>query len=108
MLIPAQPSPFDGWASGEMLRLIEEARIFRPQLSRASCSTAAPRARSSPARRPASLAEHDPPVLAARIGQRVAFADAAQSGRLVAELDDASPAAREITALADEVAGLAP
>jgi chromosome partitioning protein len=47
-------------------------------------------------------------VLAARIGQRVAFADAAQSGRLVAELDDASPAAREITALAAEVAGLVP
>jgi chromosome partitioning protein len=32
VLIPAQPSPFDGWASGEMLKLIEEARIFRPFL----------------------------------------------------------------------------
>ena len=32
VLIPAQPSPFDGWASGEMLKLIDEARIFRPQL----------------------------------------------------------------------------
>jgi len=31
-LIPAQPSPFDGWASGEILKLIHEARIFRPQL----------------------------------------------------------------------------
>ena len=31
VLIPAQPSPFDGWASGEILRLIEEAQIFRPQ-----------------------------------------------------------------------------
>ena len=30
-------------------------------------------------------------MLAARIGQRVAFADAAQSGRLVAELDDDQP-----------------
>jgi chromosome partitioning protein len=54
------------------------------------------------------LAEHDPPVLSARIGQRVAFADAAQSGRLVAEVDDASMAAREIAALALEVAGLLP
>ena len=44
----------------------------------------------------------------ARIGQRVAFADAAQSGRLVAEVDDASMAAREIAALALEVAGLLP
>ena len=32
VLIPAQPSPFDGWASAEMLKLLDEARIFRPQL----------------------------------------------------------------------------
>jgi cellulose biosynthesis protein BcsQ len=48
----------------------------------------------------------DPLVLAARIGQRVAFADAAQFGRLVAELDEAGIAAREIAALAREIAGL--
>ena len=91
-----------------MLKLIEEARIFRPQLvARFVLNRCA--ARTIIARETAeTLAEHEPPVLAARIGQRVAFADAAQSGRLVAELDDASPAAREITALASEVAGLAP
>jgi chromosome partitioning protein len=108
VLIPAQPSPFDGWASGEMLKLIEEARIFRPFLvARFVLNRCA--ARTIIARETAeTLAEHEPPVLAARIGQRVAFADAAQSGRLVAELDDASPAAREITTFAGEVAGLAP
>jgi chromosome partitioning protein len=107
VLIPAQPSPFDGWASGEMLKLIEEARIFRPQLgARFVLNRCA--ARTIIARETAeTLAGHEPPLLATRIGQRVAFADAAQSGRLVAELDDASPAAREITALAAEVAGLA-
>jgi chromosome partitioning protein len=108
VLIPAQPSPFDGWASGEILRLIEEARIFRPQavarlvLNRCAARTIIARETA------ASLAEHDPPVLSARIGQRVAFADAAQSGRLVAEVDDSSMAAREIAALALEVAGLLP
>ncbi len=107
VLIPAQPSPFDGWASGEMLKLIDEARIFRPLLvARFVLNRCA--ARTIIARETAeTLADHEPSVLAARIGQRVAFADAAQSGRLVAELDDASPAAREITALAGEVAGLA-
>ena len=50
-----------------------------------------------------TLADHDPPVLTATIGQRVAFATAAQSGRLVSELDDDTPAAREIAALADEI-----
>jgi chromosome partitioning protein len=106
-LVPAQPSPFDGWASGEILRLIDEARIFRPQIiARFVLNRCA--ARTIIARETAeTLADHEPPVLAARIGQRVAFADAARSGRLVAELDESSPAAREITAFALEVGGLA-
>jgi chromosome partitioning protein len=107
-LIPAQPSPFDGWASGEILKPIDEARIFRPQLVARFVLNRCP-ARTIIARETAqALAESNPPVLAARIGQRVAFADAAQSGRLVAELDDAGIATREIAALAREVEGLAP
>ena len=47
--------------------------------------------------------KHHPPVLASTIGQRVVFADAAQSGRLASEIDDDSPAAREIAALAAEI-----
>ena len=107
VLIPAQPSPFDGWASGEMLTLIDEARIFRPQLIARFVLNRCP-ARTIIARETAqALAENDPPVLAARIGQRVAFADAAQSGRLVSERDEACIAAREIAAFAREVERLA-
>jgi chromosome partitioning protein len=47
-------------------------------------------------------------VLSRTVGQRVVFADAAQSGRLVFELAAHSRAAREITALAAEVARMAP
>jgi chromosome partitioning protein len=108
VLIPAQPSPFDGWASGEMLKLTDEARIFHPLLvarfllNRCAVRTVIARQIAK------ALAEHRPPVLASRIGQRVSFADAARSGRLVAALDAAGPAACEISALAVEVAGLAP
>jgi len=49
------------------------------------------------------LADHDPPLLASHIGQRVAFADAASTGRLVSDINPATPAAREITTLATEV-----
>ena len=67
----------------------------------------APGARTVIARETAeTLADHDPPVLASTIGQRVAFADTAQSGRLVSEVDDDSPAAREIAALCAEVGRL--
>jgi len=107
ILIPATPSPFDGWASAEMLRLLGEARVFRPELvARMVLNRCA--ARTIIAREIAdALAEHDPPVLASRIGQRVAFADAARTGRLAEELDPGSLAAAEIAALATEVEGLA-
>lgn len=108
VVIPAQPSPFDGWASGEMLRLLDEARIFRPQL-RARMLLNRCAARTVIARETAdALLDQDPPVLASRIGQRVAFADAARTGRLVSEVAAGQIAAREVTAFAAELDELAP
>lgn len=106
VLIPVQPSPFDGWASAEMLALISEARIYRPELvarfvlNRCGARTVLARDTAE------MLADHDPPALASRIGQRIAFAAAAESGRIVRELDHESAAAREVSALVAEVAHL--
>ncbi len=103
VLIPVQPSPLDGWASAEMLALVTEARIYRPELAARFVLNRCG-ARTVLARETAdSLADHDPPVLASSIGQRVAFAAAAQTGRIASELDEASPAAHEIAALAAEI-----
>jgi chromosome partitioning protein len=106
-LVPAQPSPFDGWASGETLKLIDEARIFRPELAaRFVLNRCA--ARTVIAREiAAALADHEPAVLASMIGQRVIFADAARTGRLAGEVDEVGPATREIISLAAEVARIA-
>ncbi|GAB1715785.1 MAG: plasmid segregation oscillating ATPase ParF [Nitrobacter sp.] len=103
VLIPVQPSPFDGWASAEILALLSEARIYRPELAaRFVLNRCA--ARTVIARETAeTLADHDPPVLATTIGQRVVFADAAQSGQLASEIDGDSPAACEIATLATEI-----
>ncbi|MFG1314619.1 ParA family partition ATPase [Xanthobacter autotrophicus] len=103
VLLPVQPSPLDGWASAEMLALLREARIYRPQLAaRFILNRCA--ARTVIARETAeTLADHDPPVLTTTVGQRVVFADAAQTGRLAFEIDETSPAAREIAALAAEI-----
>ena len=106
VLIPVQPSPFDGWASAEMLSLLTEARIYRPQLvarfvlNRCGARTVIARETAE------TLADHDPPLLAATVGQRVVFADAAQTGRLASDIDRQSPAAREIAALASEIGRL--
>ncbi|HHK4654172.1 TPA: ParA family partition ATPase [Pseudomonas aeruginosa] len=103
VLIPVQPSPFDGWASAEMLALLTEARIYRPELAARFVLNRCG-ARTVIARETAeTLADHNPPLLAATIGQRVVFADAAQSGRLASEIDADSPAAREIAALVSEI-----
>ena len=107
VLVPATPSPVGGWASAEMLRLLGEACVFRPQLvARFVLNCCA--ARTIIARETGkALADHDPPVLASRVGQRIAFAVAARTGRFVRELNDASAAACEISALATEIAALA-
>ncbi len=103
VLIPVQPSPLDGWASAEMLALLSEARIYRPELAARFVLNRCG-ARTILARETAeNLTAHDPPLLAATIGQRIVFAAAAQTGRLAFELDDATSAAREIAALADEL-----
>lgn len=108
VLVPATPSPLDGWASAEMLRLIEEARLFRPDLLARlvlnRCGTGTVIARETVA----ALDAHDPPLLHSRIGQRVIFAQAACTGSLVDELDAGCLAAAEIAALASEVESLLP
>lgn len=107
-LVPVQPSPFDGWGSAEMLRLIDEAQLFRPQLvvrfvlNRCASRTIIARETAE------ALADQDPPVLRTTIGQRIVFAAAAQLGQLAFEIDDHSAAAREIAAFATEVGRLVP
>jgi chromosome partitioning protein len=89
-----------------MLALVAEARIYRPTLmarfvlNRCGARTVIARETAE------TLADHDPPVLSTTIGQRVVFADAAQSGRLASEIDPDSQAAREIAALAAEIGRL--
>jgi chromosome partitioning protein len=103
VLIPVQPSPFDGWASAEMLALLNEARIYRPELAARfvlnRCAARTVIARETAA----AFADHDPPLLATTIGQRIGFAEAAQRGRLASELSHAPNAADEIAALAAAV-----
>ncbi len=108
VLIPVQPSPLDGWASAEMLALLREARIYCPGLpARFALNRCG--ARTVIARETAeALADHDPLLLSARIGQRVVFAAAAQHGSLACEIDERSQATREIAAFAAEVGRIAP
>lgn len=103
VLIPVQPSPFDFWASGEMVNLIQEAQVFRPTLRaafvinrRVSTTVIGREAREA-------LAEQPLAALQAEVRQRIVFADSAAAGRLACELTPDSAAAREIGNLVDEL-----
>ena len=106
VLIPVQPSPFDGWASAEMLALLAEARIYRPQLAARFVLNRCGARTVIASETAETLADHDPPLLTATVGQRIVFADAAQTGRLASDIDRQSPAAREIAALVAEIVRL--
>ncbi len=105
VIIPVQPSPYDLWASDEMVALIREAQLFRPELAaafvinrRISTTIIGREARQA-------LAEQPIPALRAEVRQRIVIADSVASGRLACETAPDSAAAREITALVDELLG---
>jgi chromosome partitioning protein len=108
VLIPVQPSPYDVWASAEMVSLIREAQVFRPALRatfvinrRVSTTVIGREARNA-------LTDQPLPSLLSEVRQRIVFADSVASGQLARELDAESNAAREIAALAAEVLRMAP
>jgi len=106
-LVPAQPSPFDGWAAAETLRLLHEAQRFRPQLIARFVLNRCGARTLIASEIAEAMAKHEPPALAARVGQRVVFAAAARTGRLVSEMPRSKPAAREVAALAAEIERIA-
>ena len=98
-----QPSPYDLWASAEMVALIREAQVFRPVLRaafvinrRVGTTVIGREARQA-------LADQPLPALRAEVHQRIVFADSVAAGRLARETAPDSAAAREITALVDEL-----
>ena len=108
VLIPVQPSPYDVWASAEMVALIREAQVFRPTLRAAFVINRRVGATVIGREARGALADQPMPPLLSEVRQRIIFADSVASGQLARELDEDSLAAREIASLADEVARMAP
>ena len=103
VLIPVQPSPYDVWASEEIIKLYQEALVYKENLkcvfviNRKIANTAIGRDVRE------ALATYDVPVLESSVTQRVVFAEAAAAGRSVSEIDPGSSAAAEITAVLTEM-----
>jgi len=103
VLIPVQPSPYDIWAAEEIVKLIEEARVYKESLkaafvvNRKIANTAIGRDVRE------ALAAYPVQVLASSVTQRVVFAEAAAQGLAVHEIDQNGSAASEIEAVAAEL-----
>ncbi len=103
VLIPVQPSPYDIWAAEEVVKLIEEARVYKESLkaafvvNRKIANTAIGRDVRE------ALAAYPFQVLASSVTQRVVFAEAAAQGLAVHEIDQNGSAASEIEAVAAEL-----
>ena len=103
VLIPVQPSPYDVWAAEEVVKLIEEARVYKESIkcsfvvNRKIANTAIGRDVGE------ALSAYPVSVLAASITQRVVFAEAAGQGKAVHEVEPGGPAAAEIEAVTAEL-----
>ena len=103
VLIPVQPSPYDIWAADEVVKLIQEAGIYKQNqkaafvVNRKIANTAIGRDVGE------ALAGYALPVLVASVTQRVLFAEAAAQGKAVFELDKSGQAAAEIDSVRVEL-----
>ena len=106
VLIPVQPSPYDIWAAEDVVKLIDEAKVYKETLqavfvvNRKIAGTAIGRDVVE------ALAGYPIPALAESIIQRVVFAEAAAGGFAVHEVDPDSAATREIEAVKTAVVAL--
>jgi chromosome partitioning protein len=106
VLIPVQPSPYDIWASAEMLALIAEARVYRPVLQAAFVINRRVTRTVIGREARAALGDQHIPALVSDVHQRIVFAESVAAGRVAWEVNPRGAAAYEISALAYEVEGL--
>ena len=103
VLIPVQPSPYDVWAADEVVKLIDEARIYKEKLK--SCFVVNRKIANTAIGRDVreALLAYPVHVLNASVTQRVVFAEAAAQGRAVYEIDPQGSAAEEMQAVLAEL-----
>jgi len=100
VVVPVQPSPLDLWATLETLKITQDER----RRSLVVLNRVPPRSRLAE-NIVADLTDAGTAVAATRIGNRVALAQAMALGLGVIESTRVTPAAAEISALADEIRG---
>lgn len=104
ILIPVQPSPYDIWATADLVDLVKQRiEVTDGKLRAAFVVSRAIKGTKIGSEITEALNGYGLPVLATRITQRVGYPGSAAAGSTVLDLEPDSEAAREIIALADEL-----
>lgn len=103
ILIPVQPSPYDVWASEEVLKLLEQSRIYKPEIDAAWVINRKISGTSIGRDIRAQLSDYGPRLLESTVAQRVIYSEAAARGLAVHESDPGGIADKEIAAITTEL-----
>lgn len=103
VLVPVSPGPTDLWALGEVQKVIEEGRVFHPQLIAAIVLNRVDARTMLSSSMKEAAAESQIPVLSTTLGNRVAYPEALAAGAGVNSYAPGTPAAKETASLASEV-----
>ncbi len=104
VLIPVQPSPYDIWATADLVELVKQRiEITDGRLRAAFVVSRAIKGTKIGAEVSAALEGYGLPVLSTRVIQRVVYPGTAASGSTVLDAEPTGDAAAEIRALAAEI-----
>ena len=104
VLIPVQPSPYDIWATADLVELVKQRiEVTDGRLQAAFVVSRAIKGTRIGGEVTEALAGYGLPILASRITQRVSYPGTAAAGTTVMESEPDSDAAAEVHALATEI-----
>ena len=107
ILIPVQPSPYDIWATSDLVDLVKQRmELTEGQLKAAFLISRAIRNTKLGQEVTEALTGYDLPILAVRIMQRVIYPTTAAAGTTVLDTEPHGEAAKEIRALTHEIKGI--
>jgi len=104
VLIPVQPSPYDIWATADLVELVKQRiEVTDGRLQAAFVVSRAIKGTRIGGEVAEALAGYALPILESRITQRVSYPGTAAAGTTVLESEPEGDAAREVQALAAEI-----
>lgn len=104
VLIPVQPSPYDIWATADLVELVKQRiEVTDGKLQAAFVVSRAIKGTRIGSEVAEALAGYGLPILESRITQRVSYPSTAAAGTTVMDTEPAGDAAAEVRALAAEL-----